>query len=87
MTRPTDLDSAAAQRRVRRDFIRTHHPDAGGNHDNFIRGLADFDAAQRRSPGMRNTPVTVIARPTWPVSVTTVVLRRLRRRYQAPRVR
>jgi hypothetical protein len=87
MTQLTDLDSATAQRRARRDFIRTHHPDAGGNHDDFIRGLADFEAAQRRTPRISTTPVTVIPRSTWPASLTTVVLRRLRRRYQAPRVR
>jgi hypothetical protein len=86
MTQLTDLDSTKARRRERRDFIRAHHPDVGGTHDDFIRGLAAFDVAQRFPP-TSTTPVTVIPRSTWPVSLTTVVLRRLRRRYQAPRVR
>jgi hypothetical protein len=87
MTPPIRSDVRSAHRRERRDFIRTHHPDAGGNHDDFIRGLAEFDVPQRRSPRTSTTPVTVIPRPAWPVSLTTVVLRRLRRRYHAPRVR
>jgi hypothetical protein len=87
MTRPIGSDAPSARRRERREFIRAHHPDAGGDHDDFIRGLADFDVAQRRSARSSTTAVTVIPRSTWPVSVTTVVLRRLRRRYQAPRVR
>lgn len=82
--RPADV--LAAQRRSRREYIRTHHPDAGGKQEDFISGLADFDAAQRRA-GRGGTPVTVVVRPAWPVSLTTVLLRRLLRRHQPPRVR
>jgi hypothetical protein len=87
MTEPTASDVGSAQRRARRDFIRAHHPDAGGNHDDFITGLADLDAGPRPSPAARPTPVTVVSRSAWPVSLTTIVLRRIRRRYQEPRVR
>ncbi len=87
MTQPADSEFQAAQRRARRDFIRAYHPDAGGNHDDFIAGLADLDAGHRPSSPARTTPVTVVPRPAWPVSLTTIVLRRIRRRYQEPRVR
>jgi hypothetical protein len=87
MTEPADSDARSTQRRARRDFIRAHHPDAGGNPDDFIAGLADLDAGRRVAPAARATPVTVVARSAWPVSLTTVMLRRIRRRYQPPRVR
>lgn len=91
MTYPNTSDILSAQRRARREFIRTHHPDAGGNHDDFVTGLANLDAnldAERRpSPPASATRVTVVPRSAWPVSLTTMMLRRLRRRYEEPRVR
>ncbi len=87
MTDPTRADLLSAQRRARREFIRANHPDAGGNHDEFVAGLADLDAGRRSAPPVTTTRVTVVPRSAWPVSLTTIVLRRLRRRYQEPRVR
>ena len=87
MTSPSDADPLSAQRRVRREFIRTHHPDAGGDQHTFIAGLADIEAGKRPSPPARPIVVTVTPRPAWPVSLTTIMLRRLRRRHQKSRVR
>ena len=87
MTQLTSHDSAAAQRRARRDFIRTHHPDAGGNRDDFVAGWPTSTSAESIRLDLAPHPVVVVPQPTWPVSLTTVVLRRMRRRHQAPRVR
>jgi hypothetical protein len=87
MSQPGGPDAVSAQRRARREFIRTHHPDVGGDPHTFVTGLADLDAGPRPSTPARSTAVTVTARQAWPVSLTTVMLRRLRRRHQPPRVR
>ena len=79
-------DAEFEQRTTRRAFIRNHHPDAGGDHETFITGLADLDAAPRSAAASRLVPVIVTPRQTWPTSLTTIVLRRLRRRRQPPRV-
>jgi hypothetical protein len=42
-------DRAAEAARRRREFIRDHHPDRGGDADSFIAGLRGFDAG--RAPG------------------------------------
>jgi hypothetical protein len=87
MTQQDPTDYLAARRRARgaRTSARTT-PTPGGKPHDFIRGLADFDAAQ--SWPTSTTPVIVVPRRSWPVSLTTVVLRRLRRRHHAaPRVR
>ena len=86
MSQHPSLDPCPVQRRARRDFIRTHHPDVGGNHDDFIAGLASLDAGHRPPSPARTVTVTVVARQSWPLSLTTAVLRRLRRRHQEPRV-
>lgn len=87
MNQHSSSDPHPDQRRTRREFIRTHHPDVGGNHDHFITGLASLDAGHRPSVPVRTVTVTVVARQPWPLSLTTAVLRRLRRRHQKPRVR
>lgn len=38
-------DADAARRSARRAFIRDHHPDAGGDPQHFVDGLAAFAAA------------------------------------------
>jgi hypothetical protein len=70
------------RRARRRDFIRTHHPDRGGDPATFISGLAQLD---RVEPGGHTDRirVTVIARPP----ILLRVWRALGRRHRPPRVR
>ena len=74
----------AEQRRLRRRFIADHHPDRGGDPDDFRTGLARFD----EEPAAPSAPVRVIVVPTqpWPRSIATVVLARLTRHRRPPRV-
>ena len=44
-------------RRARRTFIRAHHPDRGGDPEQFVAGLARFEPAPIR--------VVIRPRPTW----------------------
>lgn len=44
MDRAGANDAEQERRRARRDFVRRHHPDRGGDAERFRRGLADFDA-------------------------------------------
>ena len=81
---PSAGDAEQARRQARRDFIRTHHPDVGGDHAGFVAGLAELDA-EPAPPGPR-TRVTVVPDQPWPVSLTTSFVRRVRRR-RRPRVR
>ena len=73
------VDDDRARRAARREFVRTHHPDLGGDHDNFVTGLANLE----RSPQVavqQVPPVVADAQQPWPVSLTSVLLRRLYRR-------
>ena len=63
----SDIDDL---RRARRTFIRTHHPDRGGDPERFVAGLAQFDWP----PPIR---VVLRPRPTWR-SRFAAVSRRLR---------
>ena len=71
-------------RRARRAFLRTHHPDVGGDPEEFVLGLARFDA-----PAARSAPVVVVRRPRgvsgWCRHVAGAARRRARP--PAPRVR
>jgi hypothetical protein len=72
-------------RRVRRrEFIRTHHPDRGGDPESFIAGLAEFDDR----PFALNAPprVFVVPKRRLPTVVVDWVTRPLRKRRQPPRV-
>ncbi|WP_420122435.1 hypothetical protein [Nakamurella sp.] len=46
MTDATDDDRAA-----RRAYIRDHHPDRGGDPDEFVAGLRRWDGGRRTPPG------------------------------------
>jgi hypothetical protein len=89
-----DPDPEQLRRRARRAFIRTHHPDAGGDRAAFVAGLADLNAelGSDRKADIRDaqgtaapetaapeTAVPAVNQP-WPVSITTKVLQRLRLR-------
>jgi len=44
------VDDEQSRRRARREFIRTHHPDRGGDPGAFADGLAAYDRLPRRAP-------------------------------------
>ena len=73
-----------AERR-RRDFIRAHHPDRGGDPDVFVAGLRSFDMDQEGSP-QRGPRVVVVRRRVLPTRMVIAVARRLRHGRRPPRV-
>jgi hypothetical protein len=77
-----DETQAREIRRIRRDFIRSHHPDRGGQSEFFIAGLRTFASA--RPPDRGPLPaVVIVKRRSWPVRVITAA----RRGRRPPRVR
>jgi hypothetical protein len=71
----------------RREFIRSHHPDRGGDPGAFIAGMRLFDA-RRKSPSSEPRPQVVIAkRRSWWDRLAAAAGRRLGRGERAPRVR
>ena len=78
------MDEAERQHRARRrQFIRTHHPDRGGDTAAFIVGLAHLDGVGSGAPDADRVRVVVIARQ--PIMVR--IWRALRGRHGPPRVR
>ena len=69
---------------ARREFIRTHHPDRGGDPDAFAAGLAAHDQRLPSAP-----PARIVVVPDTPllVSLLTAVLHRMGWRRPAPRVK
>ena len=95
-----DANPEQSRRQSRRAFIRTHHPDIGGDPADFVAGLAGLDAEPHAESAAEPdaTPSTnatagsradTQAQPDqpWPVSLTTVLLRRARGHKRPPRVR
>lgn len=71
----------------RREFIRSHHPDRGGDPGVFMAGMRLFDA-ERKSPSSEPRPRVVIARRrSWLDRLAVAAGRRLGRGKRAPRVR
>lgn len=66
----TTGDRAAA----RREFVRTHHPDRGGDPETFMTGLAGFDSpsggAPRSAGSHRGDGPVIAGRPRWRRRVT-----------------
>ena len=79
-----DADRAAGRRR---EFIRTHHPDRGGDTESFIVGLRGFD--DRQDPGGPDPlpRVTIIPHQPWPTRLVTAAVQRLRHGKPPARVR
>jgi DICT domain-containing protein len=72
--------------RRRRDFIRAHHPDRGGDTDLFIAGLRTFDSGSEQDAGQLPKVVIVTRRP-WLMRRIVVAARRVRYGPSPPRVR
>jgi hypothetical protein len=71
--------------RRRRQFIRAHHPDRGGDAATFIAGMRAFDTQQALSePPSR---VVVVRRPNWRARMVIAAVRRLGHGRKPPRVR
>jgi hypothetical protein len=73
-------------RRRRREFIRTHHPDRGGDMDAFVAGLRAFDTAGEQDPGPLPR-VVIVRRRAWLLRLAVAAVRRLRHDARPPRVR
>jgi hypothetical protein len=80
-------DGERAAGRRRRDFIRTHHPDRGGDTESFIAGLRVFDTEQAPAEPGPQPRVTVFAHRAWPTRLVTAAVRRLRHGKPPARVR
>jgi hypothetical protein len=80
-TAVTETDRAL--RRARREFVRAHHPDHGGDPEVFLRGLQAFD----RSAGVYGARVVAVRShgPLWGAAL--ILWRRYRRRQAPARVR
>jgi hypothetical protein len=73
-------------RRRRRDFIRAHHPDRGGDTDAFVAGLRSFDTGAEQDPGPLPR-VIIVRRQAWLLRLVVAAVRRLRHDARPPRVR
>ncbi|HSA53082.1 MAG TPA: hypothetical protein VLH10_23600 [Yinghuangia sp.] len=91
----TDADDVDRRELLReyREFIKTRHPDRGGDPAEFVAGLVRYRAllsSGRAEPGPAKTPptaseTTVYRRGSLPVQVWRAIMER-RRRSQNPRV-
>jgi hypothetical protein len=78
-------DGAEETGRRRREFIREHHPDRGGDAESFIAGLRAIEDEQAaEDPPLR---VVVVPHQSWPAKLATAAVRRLRHDRKPPRVR
>lgn len=64
------------RRAERRQFIRAHHPDRGGDPEVFVAGLRRFDDQTPNGAASQNqVPESVASVSPWPVSLVTLLLR------------
>jgi hypothetical protein len=71
--------------RRRRQFIRAHHPDRGGDPDEFMAGLRAFGAGQ--APPDQPPRVVVVRHQGWLSRLAIAVARSVRRGRKPARVR
>jgi hypothetical protein len=77
------MDDEQSWRHARREFIRAHHPDHGGDPAAFMKGLAALDRPPADAPAAR---VVVIADTPLLASLLTPLMRRIGWRRPPPRV-
>jgi hypothetical protein len=75
------------QRARRREFIRSHHPDRGGDPAIFMAGLDRFDRQPGGPGGLPRPQVVVVPHQAWPMRLMAALIRRLRGGHRPPRVR
>jgi hypothetical protein len=79
------MDGGAERRR--REFIRAHHPDRGGDPEVFMAGLRQFDTAPEQ-PGPEPLPrVVVIVHRGWLIRLITALTQWMHPEERVPRVR
>jgi hypothetical protein len=78
------MEDSQYRRRVRREFIRAHHPDRGGDSAAFAAGLAELD---QFAAGWRPARVVVAADTPLLVSLLTALMHRIGWCRPPPRVR
>jgi hypothetical protein len=78
------VEGEQSRRSVRREFIRAHHPDRGGDPVAFAAGLAELD---QFAAGSRPARVVVVAHTPLLVSLLTALMHRAGWRRPLPRVR
>jgi transposase len=78
------VDSQQTRRSFRREFIRAHHPDRGGDYAAFAAGLAELD---QFAAGWPATRVVVVADTPLLVSLLTALMHWAGWRRPPPRVR
>ena len=78
------MEGEQSRRSVRREFIRAHHPDRGGDPAAFAAGLAELD---QFAAGPRPARVVVAAHTPLLVSLLTALMHRAGWRRPPPRVR
>jgi len=78
------VDAEQSRRSVRREFIRAHHPDRGGDPVAFAAGLAELDQFAASS---RPARVVVVAHTPLLVRQLTALMHRAGWRRPPPRVR
>ena len=71
--------------RRRRDFIRAHHPDRGGDPDMFAEGLRSFGTEHERSRQPRPR-VVIVKHRMWVTRMVIAAARRLCHGRRLPRV-
>ena len=77
-------DKQPLRRRVRREFIRAHHPDNGGDPAVFMTGLAALDQMSIDAPHAR---VVVVADTPVLARLLTILMHRIGWRRPPPRVK
>jgi hypothetical protein len=79
------MDTGAKRRR--REFIRAHHPDRGGDPEVFMAGLRRFDAAPEQ-PGLEPLPrVFVVVHRAWLLRLIAALAQWVHPEERVPRVR
>jgi hypothetical protein len=71
----------------RREFIRAHHPDRGGDPAAFIAGMRLFDEESDLAELEPRPRVIVVAHRAWPIRLALAMFRRLHPEKSPPRVR
>ena len=54
------------RRAARKDFIRTHHPDRGGDITEFVIGLAQFDRESPETAASAHLRIIFVPHTSWP---------------------
>ncbi|SFQ60268.1 hypothetical protein SAMN05421810_110153 [Amycolatopsis arida] len=78
------------ERAAFREFVRRHHPDVGGDPEEFVAGLTRFrrdSAAPQSDVDRYDAPVSFVQRAGGVAGMVEVVRRWRRRRREPPRVR